>query len=62
MNPLRAWTSLLSGIRVSDIRPNALSALADAVQIQVVEKDGDTIIRDYLTSVKKVSDVNSLVL
>ena len=40
----------------------ALAALADVAHIHVVEKDGETITRDYLAVVKKVSDVRSMVL
>ena len=53
---------LFSGIRVKNISPETLSALADVTHIHVVEKDGETVTRDYLAVVKKVSDVRSLVL
>ena len=44
---------LFSGIRVKN---------TDVTHIHVVEKDGETITRDYLAVVKKVSDVRSMVL
>lgn len=53
---------LFSGIRVKNISPETLAALADVTNIHVVEKDGETITRDYLAVVKKVSDVRSMVL
>lgn len=53
---------LFSGIRIKNISQEALAALADVTHIHVVEKDGETITRDYLAAVKKVSDVRSLVL
>ena len=53
---------LFSGIRIKNISQEALAALADVTHIHVVEKDGETITRDYLAVVKKVSDVRSLVL
>ena len=53
---------LFSGIRVKNICPETLAALADVTHIHIVEKDGDTITRDYLAVVKKVSDVRSMVL
>ena len=53
---------LFSGIRVKNIGPETLAALADVTHIHVVEKDGETITRDYLAVVKKVSDVRSMVL
>ncbi len=53
---------LFSGIRVKNISPETLAALADVTHIHIVEKDGDTITRDYLAVVKKVSDIRSLVL
>ena len=52
---------LFSGIRVKNISPETLAALADVTHIHVVEKDGDTVIRDYLAAVRKVSDVKALV-
>lgn len=51
-----------SGIRVKNISPETLAALDDVTHIHVVEKDGDTVTRDYLAAVKKVSDTRSLVL
>ncbi|MBQ4388629.1 MAG: hypothetical protein II824_01465 [Bacteroidales bacterium] len=53
---------LFSGIRVKNISPETLAALDDVTHIHVVEKDGETITRDYLSVVKKVSDVRSMVL
>ena len=53
---------LFSGIRVKNISPETLAALDDVTHIHVVEKDGETITRDYLAVVKKVSDVRSMVL
>ena len=53
---------LFSGIRIRNIGTETLSALADVAHIHVVEKDGETITRDYLATVKKVSDVRSMVL
>ena len=53
---------LFSGIRVKNISPETLSALSDVTHIHIVEKDGETIARDYLAVVKKVSDVRSMVL
>ena len=53
---------LFSGIRVKNISPETLAALADVTHIHVVEKDGETVTRDYLAVVKKVSDVRSMVL
>ena len=53
---------LFSGIRIRNIGPETLAALADVKHIHVVEKDGDAITRDYLAVVKKVSDVRSMVL
>lgn len=53
---------LFTGIRIKNISQEALAALADVTHIHVVEKDGETITRDYLAVVKKVSDVRSLVL
>ena len=53
---------LFSGIRVKNIDPEALAALNDVTEIHIVEKDGDTITRDYFAAVKKVSNVKSLVL
>ena len=53
---------LFSGIRVKNISPETLAALAEVTHIPVVEKDGDIVTRDYLAVVKKVSDVRSLVL
>ena len=53
---------LFSGIRVKNISTETLAALADVTHIHVVEKDGDTVTRDYLAVVKKVSDTRSLVL
>ena len=53
---------LFSGIRIRNIGPEAQKALADVTHIHVVEKDGETITRDYLAVVKKVSDVRSMVL
>ena len=52
---------LFSGIRIKYIGPEALAVLADVTHIHVVEKDGDTVIRDYLAAVRKVSDVKALV-
>lgn len=51
-----------SGIRVKNISPETLAALDDVTHIHVVEKDGETVTRDYLAAVKKVSDIRSLVL
>ena len=53
---------LFSGIRIKNIGPETLAALDDVTHIHVVEKDGETITRDYLAVVKKVSDVRSMVL
>ena len=53
---------LFSGIRVKNISLETLSALSDVTHIHIVEKDGETITRDYLAVIKKVSDVRSLVL
>lgn len=53
---------LFSGIRIRNIGPEALRALADVAHIHVVEKDGETTTRDYLAVVMKVSDVRSMVL
>ena len=53
---------LFSGIRVKNISTETLAALADVTHIHVVEKDGDTVTRDYLAVVKNVSDTRSLVL
>ena len=53
---------LFSGIRVKNISTETLAALADVTHIHVVEKDGETVTRDYLAVVKKVSDVRSMVL
>ncbi len=53
---------LFTGIRIKSISQEALAALADVTHIHVVEKDGETITRDYLAVVKKVSDVRSMVL
>ena len=53
---------LFSGIRVKNISPETLLALSDVTHIHIVEKDGETITRDYLAAVKKVSDIRSLVL
>ena len=53
---------LFSGIRVKNISPETLAALADVTHIHVVEKDGDAVTRDYLAAVMKVSDVRSMVL
>jgi len=53
---------LFSGIRIRNIGLEAQKALADVAHIHVVEKDGETITRDYLAVVKKVSDVRSMVL
>lgn len=53
---------LFSGIRIRNIGPEAQKGLADVAHIHVVEKDGETITRDYLSVVKKVSDVRSMVL
>ena len=58
----RLLQDLFSGIRIKNISQEALAALADVTHIHVVEKDGETITRDYLAVVKKVSDVRSLVL
>ena len=52
---------LFSGIRIKNIGPEALAVLADVTHIHVVEEDGDTVIRDYLAAVRKVSDVKALV-
>ena len=52
---------LFSGIRIKNNGPEALAVLADVMHIHVVEKDGDTVIRDYLAAVRKVSDVKALV-
>ena len=51
-----------SGIRIRNIGPEVLLALSDVTHIHVVEKDGETVTRDYLAVVKKVSDTRSLVL
>ena len=51
-----------SGIRIRNIGPEVLLALSDVTHIHVVEKDGETVTRDYLAAVKKVSDTRSLVL
>lgn len=53
---------LFSGIRIRNIGPEEQKALADVAHIHVVEKDGETITRDYLAVIKKVSDVRSMVL
>ena len=53
---------LFSGIRVKNISPETLAALAEVTHIHIVEKDGETVTRDYLAVIKKVSDVRSLVL
>jgi len=53
---------LFTGIRIKNISQEVLAALADVTHIHVVEKDGETITRDYLAVVKKVSDVRSMVL
>ena len=53
---------LFSGIRIRNIGPEAQKALSDVAHIHVVEKDGETITRDYFAAVKKVSDVRSMVL
>ncbi len=53
---------LFSGIRIRNIGPEVLLALSDVTHIHVVEKDGETVTRDYLAAVKKVSDTRSLVL
>lgn len=51
---------LLTGIRINNIQPDALAALAKAAEIHVIEQDGQEIIRDYLALVIRVSDVNAL--
>ena len=37
-------------------------ALNKASEIHIVEKDGDEVVRDYIATIERVSDVNALIL
>ena len=39
-----------------------IEALNKASEIHIVEKDGDEVVRDYIATIERVSDVNALIL
>lgn len=54
--------SLFCGIKLKNLASSALEALDGASEIHIVEKEGEEVVRDYIAPVKKVSDVNALIL
>ena len=54
--------SLFTGIAIRDMSPETIAALEKASEIHVVEKDGDQVVRDYIATIERVSDVKALML
>lgn len=54
--------SLFCAIKIKNLTASALEALDGAVEIHVVEKEGEEVVRDYIAPVEKVSDINALIL
>lgn len=54
--------SLFTGIAIRNMTPETIEALDSASEIHVVEKDGDQVVRDYIATIERVSDVQALML
>lgn len=54
--------SLFTGIAIRNMEAETIEALDKASEIHVVEKDGDQVVRDYIATIERVSDVNALIL
>ena len=54
--------SLITGIAIRNMAPETIEALDSASEIHVVEKDGDQVVRDYIATIERVSDVQALML
>ena len=54
--------SLFTGIAIRNMSPETIAALEKASEIHVVEKDGDQVVRDYIATIERVSDVKVLML
>ena len=54
--------SLFTGIAIRNMSEDTIKALNKASEIHVVEKNGDQVVRDYIASIERVSDVNALML
>lgn len=56
--------SLFTGIAIRNMSQETIEALNKASEIHIVEKekDGDEVVRDYIATIERVSDVNALML
>jgi hypothetical protein len=54
--------SLFTGIAIRNMEAETIEALDKASEIHVVEKDGDQVVRDYIATIERVSDVQALIL
>lgn len=54
--------SIFTGIAIRNMDPKTIEALGKASEIHVVEKEGEQVVRDYLASIERVSDVQALIL
>ena len=54
--------SLFTGVAIRNMDPETIEALENASEIHVVEKDGDQVVRDYIATIERVSDVQALIL
>lgn len=54
--------SLFTGIAIRDMPQETIEALNKASEIHIVEKDGDQVVRDYIATIERVSDVKALIL
>ena len=54
--------SLFTGIAIRNMSQETIEALDKASEIHVVEKDGDQVVRDYIATIERVSDVQALML
>ena len=54
--------SLFTGVAIRDMSPETIEALDNASEIHVVEKDGDQVVRDYIATIERVSNVKALLL
>jgi hypothetical protein len=54
--------SLFTGVAIRNMDPETIEALEKASEIHVVEKDGEQVVRDYIATIERVSDVQALIL
>ena len=54
--------SLFTGIAIRNMSQETIEALNEASEIHIVEKDGGQVVRDYIATIERVSDVKALML